>query len=170
MSAYARTFVSTIVLTILSVTASAAVNNVDSHGRFVPMGSKSATTSRAYNRSYGRSYTRSYRSVPAFQRPTYVQAPAAGCNVTMPAPVVAATVTPAPVIASAPASAAPVVASAPEAGRRFSYNPAPANCVPAAGSAVRAPSVQRYAGPRRGSATIEQWQVPKADPRKYSNR
>jgi hypothetical protein len=170
MSAFTKTFASTVLLALLAVPASAAVNNVNSRGQYVPMGSNRAAASRSYGRSYGRSFARSYHSAPTYRQPAYVPAPAMAGIVTAPSPVIVATPGPAPVVAAAPSSSAPVIASVPTAGRRFSYNPAPAGCSPAAGSAVRVQSAQPHAAARRSGGRVEQWQLPKTDPRKYSTR
>lgn len=170
MSAYTKTFASTVLLALMALPVSAAVNNVNSRGQYVPMGTNRAAASWSHGRSYGRSFARSYHSAPAYRQPAYVPGPAMVRIVTAPAPVIVATPAPAPVVAAAPSSAAPVIASVPSAGRRFSYNPAPANCSGAAGSAVRVPSVQPHAAARHSGGAVEQWQLPKTDPRKYSTR
>ena len=136
--------------------AFAAVNNVNSRGQFVPMGPNLAAR-RAY-------------SPPVARRQV------------SPAPAVAST--PAPVVAAAPtegrrfsyAPAAPTVtatppcptatATAPDANgvRRFSYAPG------AEATATAAPTVSRtYASrPSASHRSINRWELPKTDPRKYT--
>ena len=151
------------VLALASVEfASAAVNNMNSRGQFVPMGSNQVAARRSYAR-------------PAYSGRVYR------------APVVVAT--PAPMVATAPtegrrfsyapaaAAAAPCpngVSTVPttDGARRFSYAPAPeATVAPAPTTAPRVYSTRpSYSGRSRGGWTNPQFPLLKTDPRKYNSR
>jgi hypothetical protein len=150
------------VLVLTSVEfASAAVNNMNSRGQFVPMGSNQVAARRSYARpsNSGRVY----------------RAPAV---VATPAPMVATAPTEARRFsyAPAPAAAAPCpngAATVPTTDgiRRFSYAPATdATIAPAPTYAPRVYSTRPgYSGSSRRGGTNPQFPLLKTDPRKYSN-
>lgn len=162
------------VLALTSVEfASAAVNNMNSRGQFVPMGSNQVAARRSYA---GPSY-----SGHVYRAPTVIGTP-------MLATAPAATATPAPIVATAPTegrrfSYAPAPAAAAacpngtatvpttDGARRFSYAPARESTVaPAPTTAPRVYSTRpSYSGRSRGGSTNPQFPLLKTDPRKYSN-
>jgi hypothetical protein len=151
------------VLVLTSVEfASAAVNNVNSRGQFVPMGSNQMAARRSYAR-------------PSYSGRVY-RAPAV---VATPAPMVATAPTegrrfsyaPAPA-AAAPCPSATATAPTTDGARRFSYAPAlDATVTPAPAVAPRVNSTRpSYSGRSSSRSTLEQWQLPKTDSRKYLSR
>jgi hypothetical protein len=165
------------VLALTSVEfASAAVNNVNSRGQFVPMGSNQVAARRSYARP---SYSgRVYRApaVVATQAPMVATAPAI---IAPPAPLVATAPTEGRRFsyAPAPAAAAPCpngTATVPttDGARRFSYAPAPESTVaPAPATAPRVYSTRpSYSGRSGSRSTGSQFPLLKTDPRKYNSR
>jgi hypothetical protein len=151
------------VLALTSVgSASAAVNNMNSRGQFVPMGSNQAAARRSYSR-------------PAYSARRY-RAPAVMAT---PAPMVATAPTemrrfsyaPAPAAAS-PCHHAASAAPATDGARRFSYAPTPeATVTPAPATAPRVYSTRpSYSGRSGGRATVGRFPLLKTDPRKYNTR
>jgi hypothetical protein len=151
------------VLVLTSVEfASAAVNNMNSRGQFVPMGSNQVAARRSYSR-------------PSYSGRVY-QAPAI---VTSPAPMVATAPTegrrfsyaPVPAVAApCPNDAATVPTT--DGARRFSYAPAPDSTVaPAPTTTPRVYSTQpSYSGRSASRSTGSQFPLLKTDPRKYNTR
>jgi hypothetical protein len=142
--------------------ASGAVNNMNSRGQFVPMGSNRVAARRSYARS-------SY-SVPVYSAPAVIATPA---------PMVATAPTEGRRFsyAPAPAAAAPCpngTATAPttDGARRFSYAPAPESTVaPAPATAPRVYSARpSYSGRSESRSTVSQFPLLKTDPRKYNTR
>jgi hypothetical protein len=154
------------VLAVLALTsvgsASAAVNNMNSRGQFVPMGSNQVAARRSYSR-------------PAYSARRY-RAPAV---IATPAPMVATAPTegrrfsyaPAPT-ASAPCHNATSAAPTTDGARRFSYAPAPESTVaPAPSTAPRVYSTRpSYTGRSGSRATVGRFPLLKTDPRKYNTR
>jgi hypothetical protein len=164
------------VLALASVEfASAAVNNVNSRGQFVPMGSNQVAARRSSARP---SYSgRVYRApaVIATQAPMVATAPAI---IATPAPIVANAPTEGRRFSYAPAAAAAApcphaTATVPttDSARRFSYAPAPeATVTPTPVAAPRSYSTRpSYSGRNRSGSTNSQFPLLKTDPRKYSN-
>ena len=151
------------VLALASVEfASAAVNNMNSRGQFVPMGSNQVAARRSYSRP---SYSgRVYRA------PTVIA---------MPAPMIATAPTegrrfsyaPSPV-ATAPCPNATATVPTTDGARRFSYAPAPKSTVaPAPTTAPRVYSTRpSYSGRSQSRSTVGQFPLLKTDPRKYNTR
>ena len=154
------------VLALASVEfASAAVNNVNSRGQFVPMGSNQVAARRSYSRP---SYSGS-----VYRAPTIVTAPAP-MVATAPTDVRRFSYAPATTVtSSSPCSQVPVTASAPatDGTRRFSYAPTlEATVAPAPTAAPRVHSTRpSYSGRSRSGSTNSQFPLLKTDPRKYSN-
>jgi hypothetical protein len=145
-----------------AASASAAVNNVNSRGQFVRMGSNQVAARRTFSR-------------PAHSGCVY-RAPAV---IATPAPMVAAapvegrrfSYAPAPIV-SAPCPTATATAPATDGARRFSYAPAPESTVaPAPATAPRVYSTRpSYSGRSGSRSTIERFPLLKTDPRKYNTR
>jgi len=142
--------------------ASAAVNNMNSRGQFVPMGSNQAAARRSYSRpAYS---ARRYRApaVIATPAPMVATAPAEGRRFSYaPAPT-----------ASAPCHNATAAAPTTDGARRFSYAPAPEPTVaPAPMTAPRVYSTRpSYSGRSNGGSTNPQFPLLKTDPGKYNAR
>jgi hypothetical protein len=164
-----------LVLTTVEL-ASAAVNNVNSRGQFVPMGSNQVAARRSYARP---SYSgRVYRApaVIATQAPMVATAPAI---LATPTPLVATAPTdgrrfsyaPAPA-AAAPCPHATATAPTTDGARRFSYAPAPDSAVaPALTTAPRVYSTRpSYSSPSGNHSRVGQFPLLKTDPRKYNTR
>ena len=170
-----RTIAVFAVLVLTSVEfASAAVNNVNSRGQFVPMGSNQVAARRSYSRP---SYSGRVYSAPAVvATPMLATAPA---TIATPAPIVAAAPTegrrfsyaPAPAVVQPCPSATSTVPKT-DGARRFSYAPAPeANVAPAPMAAPRVYSTRpSYSGRSGTRSTGSQFPLLKTDPRKYSTR
>jgi hypothetical protein len=142
--------------------ASAAVNNMNSRGQFVPMGSNQVAARRSYAR-------------PSYSGRVY-RAPAV---IATPAPMVAAAPTEVRRFsyAPAPAAAAPCpkgTATVPttDGARRFSYAPAPESTVaPAPAAAPRVYTTRpSYSGRSATSSAASPFPLLKTDPRKYNTR
>jgi hypothetical protein len=152
------------VLALASVEfASAAVNNVNSRGQFVPMGSNQVAARRSFAR-------------PAYSGSVY-RAPAV---VATPAPMVATAPTESRRFsyAPAPATAAPcpnATATVPttDGVRRFSYAPAPESTAvaPAPATSRRVYSSRpSYSGSGGNRSTVQRFPLLKTDPQKYNTR
>jgi hypothetical protein len=156
------------VLALTSIgSAAAAVNNVNSRGQFVPMGSNQVAARRSFTRP---SYSRRVYSAPAV--------------IAAPAPMVAAAPTEGRRFSYAPSTgqqvggpcaavtSAPSTAATTDTTRRFSYEPAPQTSVEAAPRTpvYSTPSYARRPATSSRRSSVELWQLPKTDPRKYGGR
>jgi hypothetical protein len=151
------------VLVLTSVeSASAAVNNMNSRGQFVPMGSNQVAARRSYSRpSYSGSVYRA-PAVVATPAPMIATAPTEGRRFSY---------------APAPATAAPcpnATATVPttDGARRFSYAPTPESTVaPAPATSQRVYSTRpSYSGSSDNRSTAQRFPLLKTDPRKYNTR
>lgn len=142
--------------------ATAAVNNVTSSGRIVPMGSLRISRNYAHRTAVGRPSptTGSTQPVVVAQTPTegrrFSYAPTDSPEAAGPC-------------AAGGAASAP---TATNKSRRFSYDPS-MQSGPTASPAVPVYSSRHHAGrpsTRNSQSSVERWQLQKTDPRKYSTR
>jgi len=145
--------------------AFAAVNNVNSRGQFVPMGSnlnaRHSYSRPAYRGQGSRGYVYRAPAIVAAPAPMVASAPTEGRRFSYaPAAPTVTTGTPCPTdAATAPAT---------NGARRFSYAPE------ASATTTPAPAVTRYYAPRpsysnrSSGSNVERWLLPKTDPRKYT--
>ena len=143
-------------------TASAAVNNMNSRGQFVPMGSNQVAARRSYSRPAYSGRVYGAPAVAVAPDPMVATAPTEGRRFSY---------------APAPAAAAPcpngtATALTTDGARRFSYAPEPESTVaPAPMTAPRVSSTRpSYSGRSSGGSTNPQFPLLKTDPGKYNAR
>jgi hypothetical protein len=155
-----KTFAAVAVLVLTSFSsASAAVGNVNSRGQYFPMGTNGVSAARSYAPAY---------SAQAYRAPMVTATPAPQVA-TAPTDARRFSYAPSPVVSNAcqPGTASATAASN---ARRFSYAPDAASAVTASPTTrnVYLPSIRYSRGASR--PTVEAWQLPKTDPRKYNPR